>query len=336
MILLVLLGAATFAWAQDDENADAAEWGELLDADAPTVEVPDEPVDRERMQKLAEQVAANARRWVEDRPLDPNVDARLDKVVYDAQSVRYLRMVTSRPRPDPIDLYVVNKLLEPLMRADAEVIESARPMINSLQSRYGRYMRAPRYSPGQLRKYDYGDYRQGAAERLLRKIGQIEEARDEKEQAERVIERHNHLVGRILRKAYELMAVQDDRSMQKRLMQLIVQTEARGDATCVQVMEAIAGAADRMPKAQAERFYGDLTKLLEAWRLKGGEYLMPWSFRIVREDESYFEKMRGVYWGIVIPETMNALATVAEKPQVRVPDREKMKDLVEQARRKKQ
>lgn len=124
--------------------------------------------------------------------------------------------------------------------------------------------------------------------------------------------------------------------MQKRLMQLIVQTEARGDATCVQVMEAIAGAADRMPKAQAERFYGDLTKLLEAWRLKGGEYLMPWSFRIVREDESYFEKMRGVYWGIVIPETMNALATVAEKPQVRVPDREKMKDLVEQARRKKQ
>jgi len=294
------------------------------------------PVSRDELTKLAERVESNANAWLKGEPVDKEVGKELAGVVYDDASVRALRALLEKNRGEAVKVYVADKLVGPLLRADRQVVRNAKDFVLLLNSRIARYKPLPRYPRGALRQYKYMDYRPGArTEAMLKSIGMIEKARDKKVAKERPIVAHNSEVGRLLDKVFRLMLVLDDSKIDKQLMLRIVRAKKQNDATILKIFQAIRDRAAGMSQEQAKRLYDDLWKLFEQWRLDDGALRRPDKAVVSRYDNSRFDRSGGaIFYGIELPRTLNALAGPAKATKLPVPDPKEWRELVKKERAK--
>jgi len=294
-----------------------------------------DPIGGDELTKLAERVESEANAWLKGEPVDNEATKKLAGVVYDDASVKVLKVLLENVQGKPVGVYVAEKLIGPLMRADPRVVKNAKDFILWVESRFARYKPLPRYKRGALRRFKYMDYHPGArSEAMLKSIAMIEKARDKKVAKEEPILIHNRQVGRLLEKIFRLELMLDDAKVDKQLMMRIVRAKKQRDATILSIFQAIRDRAASMSQEHAKRLHDNLWKLFEQWRLD--EAALRWPDRpfISRHGNSQFYTGATIYYGIELPRTLNELAGPAKATKLPVPAYVEWREQVKKEREK--
>ena len=288
-------------------------------------------IDVDSLEKLAAGLAEQAEKQVGGEPTTDGLETELAAVVYDKDGLNALRSILARQPAETSGLYVVDKLLDPLLSADPSVVRAARHgLLNLLMERFVRYLPLPRYPAAQLRRLQHGEYDPNmATEAVLRQMATVEEARSRKAQSETPVQRHNELAGSIERKVYRLMLQSDEVQTDRELILSLVRAESSRDHACLKILDAITGRAPSMPPEQAERIHEDLTRLLDQWQLKTGSYVRKDAVIVSRSDNSSYAS-QSAYWGIDLPRVLNLLAPALGKEQLPVPGEDALNKLIKQ------
>ena len=97
-------------------------------------------VRKDGLEALVKLLEAEAEAWVKEEPLTAEAGKKLKAVAYDSESLPALKAAVSKSHGKQIiQMYVTSKLLQPMLRAGAEVARQAMPTVKQAQARFGRY-----------------------------------------------------------------------------------------------------------------------------------------------------------------------------------------------------
>ena len=289
-----------------------------------------DPVGRVELEKLTERVEANADLWVSGKDIDPSVPREMEYVEYDADSVRPLLRALAEPRKDPIDLYVANRLLEPLLRAQSSVIAQALPKVSGLLKRceMREFQQWPdaRYRAMQMPDADAD---MSEAERKAR-IEQAKELRKRKLASDMEVARHNEQAAKLIRAVGELMLYAGEVEHARQFVELLIRQEEKGHASFVALLEALKGEIPRMEKDLAIVYYDALKELGLDLRMARKEYVDYTDPHVNEMENSHYGrplddsgapagKPEWTYTGIELLRVVNLLAPKAGRPARVVP-----------------
>lgn len=277
------------------------------------------------LQKLAKDLEVTADKWlkataygadwVDLRKLDPEMDKRLQSVVYDESSLPTLKTcLTTIGVKKPANLYVINRLLEPLERADAQTAKAALPLVTSL---YGKmdYDRLPEYT--NLKPYEM------PKNPNLPQTQTVMRARDEKMRKEYEVVRYNGQVGLLGERYFRTVVACNDPQEDKKLIKLIVEHEDKGRATWATALEALAK-AKVMDQARATAILKtELPLLAETLKWQVKEYRDRSSAYIKSDQITKFDEPRS-YSGVTLLTAINVFKKAAGEPQAAVPTLEEV------------
>jgi len=267
---------------------------------------------------LAKQIEQEAQVWIAGKKIGDEVSKRLKTVTYDEVSLQLLKRQISKRRKDPVNLYVANRLFEPLLRADKATVALALPVVKQAHSRMGRFQAFPKRGKRGLRSLTLPPNWQPKAGAMLKTLGRIDRARDRKVAPELAIARHNKQVGILEGTLIRLMAMADIPKEDESLRGMLKVSESRGLSTYAQIIAAVRAESAKMSQERAKAFYETFVSMGNRLRLKRQEYVNRAGARILRDANSSYGTYRG-YPGRELLTVANVLATRAKMPAVNVP-----------------
>lgn len=280
---------------------------------------PPKALDKAGFEDFLKKVQAAAELWDKDDPNDLLADAH-KTVAYTSQSAALFKDAASGLRAGAA-VFVAAKLLAPLLNSNTETIRQALPIVKSLHGRLGRYKKLPTYPAGLLRALKLPDKPpRGSAERNLKALAQFSERRHKKIQAEAKVIRYNVQAVELERICIRLLLKVKQPSEDQRVVGHLAQLEKKGDSTYQNVVEAIKLEAATMSLDRAGMLYDSLLELGTRLALVESNYVNPTDARIYTDQNSVFARPR-CQPGLDILGAVNALAPVAQKPKVKLPDK---------------
>ncbi|MBS3734670.1 MAG: hypothetical protein KGY99_07065 [Phycisphaerae bacterium] len=290
----------------------------------------DKPSGANRLDTLVERIETNAQRWLAGKGEDPSVATDLEQVVYDADSVPALQRHLTANRMPPVNLYVADKLLEPLLRAKAEVIAAVMPRLQGLL-RACRTRPFPKHDEAYYERLKLPDEGETSDERMMARITHIEQRRRQKLDTDWKIARHNAASARLIRTIGKLMLYADETRYDRQFVDLLRQQQHHERQSFFALLEALKAEIPELPKERAQVYYDAIKPLameLRYVRMQYKDYTEP--YVNVTGPSTYTRGHRQEHPGIRLLETLNILAPKAGRPALNVPTEEEVKKVLKQ------
>ena len=281
-------------------------------------------VSKEQFGEITRKLQANAELWLKDEPTDPSADAALKKITFDKDSLGLLQGAIRSARRDAVGLYVVNRLLERLLAADAETLRAALTDVKGLQGRMGNaYRPFPKMSARQLDALKMPAYSPRlTTDAIMTRMAMIDQQRDTKIERDLPIAKHNEMVYDLSKNTVRLMAKADDLREDALLARMLFLAERQEEAMFLVIADALAAEAPKMGPDRAQKLYAQFRPNVSRVAMQNRKgYVDPGSPNLRRDETSEFDK-RDEFAGIRILTTMNKLADAAKSPacpRVKVP-----------------
>ena len=287
----------------------------------------------DQLPALIKQIETSAQAWLkEDVARDEALEKTLLGVRYSEEIIPALTAAMNAPRPDPINLYVINRLLEPLdppsLRSDNRPIRRSSvdfnrkllPALKSLDQRLAKYQDMPKIAGPTLEAIKMpaaaGDI---ANEAFLRQVETVQKRRDEKIVRERPIALHNQQAGRLRQYIWRLTLACEDPKEDQQIISRLPALEKSGSEYKA-LIEVINREIPYMSPERAKSLYDALLKIGEPLRLAMSLHrdpsntpVNPAGFSAAIHDREAEQP------GILIYGLINRLANVAKAPGVAVP-----------------
>ncbi|MFW6132249.1 MAG: hypothetical protein ACOC8F_00015 [Planctomycetota bacterium] len=284
----------------------------------------DDGIGQAELDKLVAQVEANAERWAERKGEDRSVDEALEHVTYGADSVAPLRRAMATPRKEPLDLYVANKLLQPLLRAPSEVVAQVIPSVQTLLAK-SRLTPFPNYPESFLNQLKLPAKPDMPAEQVMARVAEIERRRKQKVEKDRKIAMHNAAAARLIRTGGKLLLYADQPRYDTEFVKLIAQQAKQKSRSFAVLLEALKAEVPKLPLRRARVYYGALKELGMRLRFHRFEYRDFTKPHIRVAANSSYGRQRGKpqwrYPGIELLEVVNLLAPKASQPGLNIPSK---------------
>lgn len=273
------------------------------------------------LQKLAKDLETTANKWLEATKyeakwvpgrLDEQMDNRLAAVVYGDASVPTLKnCLKNIPLKKPANIYIVNRLLEPLRRAPAEVIREMLPVIMELCKKYD-FDEVPVWSTLQIRNFKGPDKNPSLAQ-----LDAARKEQDKKLAKEVDIDRYNKQVALLAKTYFALVVLANDPKEDEKFIKVIADMESKGSGLYVRALDELENVKD---KDRAASFLKtDLPALAERLKWEPPKvYVYKEFLQIDRTENSKFLLYQSEP-GMRLLQTVNALKKVTGEPALAVP-----------------
>lgn len=287
------------------------------------------------LKQLAADLVPLAEAWaVDELDLgDPNmraVDTRIRSAVYDENTVKAFKGAIAGIRvKGPQKIYIINRLISPLLSAKTEVIREAVPLFKSLRTdstmRYQMFKTVPDNRAESL--WGQPKFPKNIApEAHLKALERLDERRQEKVAAEMPIALNNLAVSQLDKTCMACLVLADDPREDEKLVQVMLDYEKRGNFAFFYVVQAFTAQANKMsPERAGKLMDGTLGKFAEAMRYEHKSYLDPAKPFVNPTGNSSFAS-NDLYVGVTVLPLINLLATTAKKPAVKVPTDDDVED----------
>jgi len=290
------------------------------------------------LKALADHLKTDAAAWAKDELGDREVRAtaiRLKKATYDVTSAtalsQYIRSVTSRSTAE--DLYVLNRLLRPLLMAKPDAIAKALPTIKTANRGAVRYRPIPEY----LRKVDKKitmmtstSTRRMTPDMVIAAIAASQRGRSEKYQKLQELKRWNTEVHMFKMAVYELLIFAEDSRSDTELIMLLQNGEARGLYAFIDICETVKKHVRTLDRKRAQAYHKSFTSLGARLKAKKGTYAKYYEYRT--SGDKLIPVTQADYAGIRLLTTANLLAPVAGKSAVVVPSTKQVDEYLKKRR----
>lgn len=308
-----------------------------------TARAEEEGIRAAALEELVKRIEEVAEIWRQDRPdadTEPqaviDLERRIKAVTYDEKSIEAFSKQLKTSRKDPVNLYVANKLIAPLLLAKTEVVRKALPTVRLFQARFRRYSPLPKHSARFLRSLQYpkGGQRK-SQEHMLRIIARVDKAREAKLARERVILLHNRQVFRLETMTVKVMVLADDPEEDRKIIAMLTAAEKQGSWAYAEIVAILRAQAGKVSPQRAEFFYDALSLLGEKLHWERKSYTHPCDAALKANENSTFVKKAG-YPGVRLLGTANQFAPAARQPALKTPTKKQVDAYVKaQARKKK-
>jgi hypothetical protein len=279
------------------------------------------PITRPELDALTKDIEANAKAWLEDKPVDESIERGLKGVTYDEKIIPALRAQLAARRVDPVDLYVATRLLRPMLMAKPEVVRLILPAVLPMQARatmrpfpkypeaYFKQMKPPQYE-GEVRP-----------ERLMADLARIEQLKKQKMAADRKVAQHNTEAAELTVTVGTLMIYAESPAFDGRAINLLLEQEQRERAAFLRLLEVIKAEAGKMDQRRARVYYSALREAglrLKTARKQYLDYTKP-NLQIMQNSSYEADGKEHRYPGVALLNVVNLLAPPARMPAVKVP-----------------
>lgn len=281
---------------------------------------------------LVTHLKTDADKWVKGQIGDRErrtTAIKIKAITYDEKNIATLtpliRSVTIRSRPE--SLYVLNRLLRPLLMAKADVIRKVMPVISTVHRSAGQYKAVPT----QLRKVRKMATPTGrmTSDAIVAAIAATQVGTGEQDKV-REIKLWNEEVHMLKMTVYELIIFAEDPRTDRQLLTMLIAGESRKLYAFVEICETVKKHVRSLSKARALAYHKDFASLGGRLRATKGSYAKHYEYRTVGG------KLTPVtvpdYPGIRLLTTANLLAPVAGKSAVVVPTREQIEAYIKKRR----
>lgn len=277
-------------------------------------------ISKEKLEALVKGLEANAQAWLKDEAVDEKIELQARRVVHDENSLTQLR-IRLAVLQKPSGVYVAYRLLDPLQRADKELIRKVIASAKSTQRRVGTYMKMPPCPKGAVK---LPGYQEGFdAEQMLRRLDAIQEKRQKKMDRERPVAKHNRAAYRLEQLVYRLLLLADETKHDNHAINMLVKAERMKLYSFIDMVGTLGNLAPKMEQERAEKIHKLILKLGTHLKWKAKSYLHPGKSVISPGGESTFFKQHA-FPGIHLLNLANKLAKAAKAPAVKVPIREEI------------
>lgn len=288
---------------------------------------------KESINRLANALQADGELWLKGQEVPAALDYQLRAVAVTDDNVNLLTDAINTPRKDPLNLYVANRLMKPLLRAKGEVIAKAVPAIMQFRLKAGDYKEPPVYSQDELRAMTQPTPAEATSRRLATSAASgpaLTIAQKKKLEHDRPIIYHNQQLYEFEKAYFRLLILANSHKYDQEVIDSLRQTHDKGLVTFFDIVEAISDEAGKMSRERASWYHKELLGLLESLRLQKKEYSQPGNVQLSAEENSKVPMLEG-YPGIPLAKAANLLASQSGLPARRVPtsqevDAGKMKD----------
>ena len=279
------------------------------------------------LDRLVDEIEVNAHLWMADKEQDPAVDRKLKDVTYDAESVRLLKTHLQNRQQNPVDLYVVNRALRPMLMADAEVIRLILPTVQNIQARvqFREFLNIP---PDKLKPRQMPQYKVPVpADKLMADLVERERERDRKATLDKLTAKHSVEAAMLITTTARLMIYANTPAHDGRVLTMLTAEERMGRATFLTILEAIRNEAPKMDEKRSKVYYESLKRLGLGLRSTVKSYVDYVKPVLVPDAKSYYEKAPAepnFCPAIIVLETANQFAPNANLPAIKIPSKDDM------------
>jgi len=257
--------------------------------------------------------------WVHPSDIDPAMDRRLAATIYGEASVSALKACLQAVKAkDPVSvMYITNRLLEPLARANPETVKAMLPTVKGLYDKY-QYKIFPVIN-------DFRPFQIPAGVVPLPKLKEIADRQDKKMGREWEVLRHNEQVRAIGVHYFRSVIQCNEPQLDKVLIDLMVGMEARTvggrpPVVWLDVLDALSRAPMDEARAAAILRHTKLMALEETLYIHNKAYLSGTKATILPDAATVFmEEAPHPSGGIRLTNMLNNVRKVAKQPQRNVP-----------------
>ena len=255
--------------------------------------------------------------WMNHRPKDPAMERTLRAFTFTPQTVAQLGSVLATQRERPMDTFVANRIIQPLLMAKQEVIREALPVIDKAIPRMGGYSVLPQY-PASMQ----AEYRKLAARVNPNNLSELPPALLAKLQNERRIKLRNAELAGLDMTLWSLLIMANEAKADKDFIKRLAEAEEKGSHSYV---DGIAAATDtfrlaRMDRKRAAWFYDEFGKAARELRLEKKVYHDPGNVTLsLSEPPTIGGKVD--YPGIHFYTAISRLAVRSRMPALIIPTR---------------
>lgn len=273
--------------------------------------------------------ATNLDSWLHHRPKDPVMERMLRAFTYTPQTVAQLASVLATRRERPMDTFVANRIVQPLLMAKQEVIRQALPVIDRAIPRLGGYSALPQY-PGSLQE----EYRKLAARVNPNDLSQLPPALLVKLRTERRIRLRNAELAGLENTLWSLLVMAGETKADKDFIKRLAEAEEKGSHAWA---DGIAAVTDtfrlaRMDRKRAAWYYDELGKIGRELRLEKKVYRDVGNVKLsLSEAPAIPEKVD--YPGILFYTAISRLAVRSRMPALIIPTRREIERYQAQKRK---
>jgi hypothetical protein len=269
---------------------------------------------------IVRQLQADAELWIKGEDVSRQSDARLKGIIYTKQTVPMLAAALKMPRKDPVNLYVANKLIAPLLRAKEQVVADALPAVKDIYTQAGDYNDPPVYSQPELDALTQTPAQSTSAATTQGTAGDLPLTTRQKQKLakDRPIVYHDQQLYE-LQKAYaHMLILANTRDGDQEVITLLKQMNEKGLETFFDINDYLAAQSGYMNQERGKLFYETMVEMLNSLRLVKKQYAMLSQLQLSATACSSIPKNME-YPGIRLGKTVNLLASAAKSPAQKVP-----------------
>jgi hypothetical protein len=295
-----------------------------------------DPITDKQLNLLVKRLETSAERWLAGRGEDEGVLTDLDDVQYPADSLPLLKQHLTARRADPVDLYVANRLLRPLVprddvqspAADPELIRLLIPTVQAIRGR-ARMLPFVQYPPSHLRRLKLPEYKGNVSpEKLMADVMHFEQLRGQKMSADRKVALHNREVVELTLTTAELILLADRPAFDQVLVRMVAQEEQAKSKAYEDILRRIRDAAGELSRQRATVLYKGLLPLGAQLRMARKEYIDFTKPMVMGDENSYYGRQRDdkgklkgkPSWGYPGIEILGAVNQLAAKAGLQAQD----------------
>ena len=276
----------------------------------------------DELNEIVKAVEIEAASWAGSTRIGVKVTHRIRNIWYDKGSINPLKTVMEVPRESPNDLFVVNRILSPMINAKPAVIAEALGMIHPISERLAVYKPLPSYTEEQLEAMAPAEDASKTVRALAGK------RRAEKRKEELAVQKHNQQARALRAVVYRLMVLARNREEDVRLLKALMVSEKNVDWMYADILEGIRSQARRMSEARGKVIYAALREFWNELRTVKGSgsrtYTDQGSVEIVPESNSKFTTHSDVAKKRTLT-VINQVATAGKMPALEDPKAKKPK-----------
>ncbi len=276
-------------------------------------------VSKEEIQALAKQIETDADTWLAGKVVEVGPEGKLRSISYDAQTVDLLLAQLSAGRKDPVNLYVANLLISPLLMAKDEVVAKALPSLLAFRDKAGKYNEMPELSAAQLAALKETDgsatATSGPSTQPSSAASKLQEAKLAKE---RPLALHNQQLYLLEQNLAVLLLYGNDKKFDQQLLDLLKEAIAQQSWTYTDILSALRQQAGKMGQERAKVFYDALVELGDEHRLDKKVFRKLGMVKLEPADNSVIPQVTE-YTGQRLVDAANILASAARQPAHKVP-----------------
>ncbi|MCD6365897.1 MAG: hypothetical protein J7M14_08480 [Planctomycetes bacterium] len=294
-----------------------------------------ETADIGQIDDLVKQLEDHARKWAMHKLTPAEEDKMTDKLnslVYDMTSVGPLTRQLKKAARTAEGLYLVNRLIEPLLVSETNVIKKVLPVVKQVagQWRYHQFPEAikkgqkpPRAMPGLRGRI--------APDAMIGVLARSQQNVQAKISAEKLLQNQNLVIRDLAMATYQLMVQVGDPAEDAALMRELQRLEQEGMWAFKCVLEVIEDNADALDSKRTMAFVESLASLAERVRLKGKTtYKDPCNVNLNVTVKSMQTNVE-TYSVMTLLQSMNNLGRKIGKPAVKIPTASEIEEEIKKA-----